>query len=99
MKPPSFLVIAACAPLAMAQGQTCSARSGDHDTAGENSGEKLARDHVVRELHEVPPWTGARIRLQFSPAARPDAAHPRALNLVVIDPATGRPLQALRLRC
>jgi hypothetical protein len=68
-------------------------------TAGENAGEKLAHDHVVRELHRVPPWTGASIRLSFSPAAAPDASHPRALSLVVIDAATGRPLQALRLPC
>jgi hypothetical protein len=68
-------------------------------TAGENAGEKLAHDHVVRELHRVPPWTGSAIRLSFSPAAAPDAAHPRALSLVVIDAATGRPLQALRLPC
>jgi len=68
-------------------------------TAGENAGEKLAHDHVVRELHRVPPWTGTSIRLSFSPAAAPDAAHPRALSLVVIDAATGRPLQALRLPC
>ena len=68
-------------------------------TAGENAGEKLAHDHVVRELHRVPPWTGPNIRLSFSPATAADTAHPRALSLVVIDAATGRPLQALRLRC
>lgn len=68
-------------------------------TAGENAGEKLAHDHVVRELHRVPPWTSPSIRLSFSPTAASDAAHPRALSLVVIDAATGRPLQALRLPC
>ena len=68
-------------------------------TAGENAGEKLAHDHVVRELHRVPPWTSPSIRLSFSPTAAADAAHPRALSLVVIDAATGRPLQALRLPC
>jgi hypothetical protein len=68
-------------------------------TAGENAGEKLAHDHVVRELHRAPPWTGPNIRLSFSPSAPPDRAHPRALSLVVIDAATGRPLQALRLPC
>jgi len=68
-------------------------------TAGENAGEKLQHDHVVRELHRVPPWTSPSIRLSFSPSAAADAAHPRALSLVVIDAATGRPLQALRLPC
>lgn len=68
-------------------------------TAGENAGEKLAHDHVVRQLHRVPPWTGAEIRLRFVPALPLDAVHPRAISLVVIDPGSGRPLQSLRLRC
>ena len=68
-------------------------------TAGENAGERLAHDFVVRELHRVPPWTGANITLKYTPGAPADAAHPRALNLVVTDAATGRPLQALRLGC
>lgn len=68
-------------------------------TAGENSGEKLAHDHVVRQLHRVPPWSGAEIRLSFAPSLPVDPAHPRAISLVVLDPASGRPLQSLRLRC
>lgn len=68
-------------------------------TAGENAGEKLSHDHVVRQLHRVPPWSGEQIRLRFSPSLPADPAHPRAISLVVIDPASGRPLQALRLRC
>jgi hypothetical protein len=68
-------------------------------SAGENAGEKLSHDHVVRQLHRVPAWTGAETRLRFSPSLPADAAHPRALSLVVLDPASGRPLQALRLRC
>jgi hypothetical protein len=68
-------------------------------TAGENAGEKLSHDHVVRQLHRVPPWTGAEIRLRFVPSLPVDPAHPRAISLVVLDAASGRPLQALRLRC
>lgn len=68
-------------------------------TAGENAGEKLSHDHVVRQLHRVPPWTGAEIRLRFAPSLPADPAHPRAISLVVLDAASGRPLQALRLRC
>ena len=67
-------------------------------TAGENAGEKLVHDHVVRELSTVPAWSGSTT-LQFTPATAAQAAHPRALSLVVTDAATGRPLQALRLPC
>jgi len=68
-------------------------------TAGENSGEKLAHDYVVRELQAVPAWTGASTTLQFSAAGAADAAHPRAVSLVITDAATGKPVQALRLPC
>lgn len=68
-------------------------------TAGENAGEKLAHDHVVRQLHRVPPWSAAQIRLSFAPSLPVDPAHARAISLVVIDAASGRPLQSLRLRC
>lgn len=68
-------------------------------TAGENAGEKLAHDHVVRELHRVPPWTATSIRLQFTPSIPRDAEHLRALSLVVVDAASGKPVQALRLGC
>jgi hypothetical protein len=47
-------------------------------------------------------WCGsctACRRLRFVPSMPADAAHPRALSLVVIDADSGRPLQALRLRC
>jgi hypothetical protein len=68
-------------------------------TAGENAGEKLAHDHVVRELRMVPAWSGTGTTLQFSAATEADAAHPRRVNLVVTDAATGRPLQAVKLGC
>lgn len=69
-------------------------------TAGENAGEKLVHDYVVREFSTVPAWAGtAPATLQFAPATGAQAAHPRAVNLVVTDAATGRPVQALRLPC
>lgn len=69
-------------------------------TAGENAGEKLVHDYVVRELSGVPAWTAAApTTLQFAPTIAAQAAHPRAVNLVVTDAATGRPVQALRLPC
>lgn len=68
--------------------------------AGENQGATLHHDFVVRDYLPVAPWAaGAPQRLRFSPHAGHDPAHPRAVGLVVFDPATGRPLQALRLGC
>jgi hypothetical protein len=68
--------------------------------AGENQGATLHHDFVVRDYLPVAPWTaGTPQRLRFSPGAVADPAHPRAIDLVVFDPATGRPLQALRLGC
>ncbi|MBX3605846.1 MAG: DUF1223 domain-containing protein [Piscinibacter sp.] len=68
-------------------------------TAGENAGEKLVHDYVVRELVPVPAWDGVSTTLKFEPAGAAQAGHPRAVNLVVTDAATGRPVQALRLPC
>lgn len=67
-------------------------------TAGENAGEQLGHDDVVRELLPVPAWSGPAT-LKFTPARPADPAHPRAIKLVVIDAATGRPLQAVRAGC
>lgn len=67
-------------------------------TAGENAGEQLRHDYVVRELRPVPAWSGPTT-LRFVPSTPADPAHPRAINLVVIDTASGRPMQALRLAC
>jgi hypothetical protein len=68
--------------------------------AGENQGATLHHDFVVRDYLPVAPWAGgAPQRLHFGPRAAPDPAHPRAVDLVVFDPSTGRPLQALRLGC
>lgn len=71
--------------------------------AGENRGETLAHDFVVREYRPVPLWAtateGAKT-LAFSPAsAGRSAAHPRQVNLVVVDATSGRPVQAVKLGC
>jgi hypothetical protein len=78
------------------QGHTTAVR------AGENQGVTLKHDFVVREYRPVATWTaerGAATALQFSPALPADPLHPRQVNLVVVDAATGRPVQALKLGC
>ena len=76
-----------------------------HSTAvkgGENSGVMLRHDHVVRELHPVAAWdaaAGAATTLQFQPRIAATPGHLRAVNLVVLDAHTGRPVQALKLAC
>jgi hypothetical protein len=68
-------------------------------TAGENRGETLRHDHVVRLVRPVAAWTGdaeRRFTLDVLPG---DPAHPRRVAFVVEDPATLRPLQALALAC
>jgi hypothetical protein len=70
--------------------------------AGENQGVTLRHDHVVREYQPVAAWpvdSAATTTLQFSPTAPADPMHPRQVNLVVLDAATGRPVQALKLGC
>jgi hypothetical protein len=70
--------------------------------AGENEGATLHHDFVVRDYATVPAWSGrpgAAETLRFAPTSRADAAHPRSVNLVVVDASTGRPLQALKLAC
>ncbi|MDO9316218.1 MAG: DUF1223 domain-containing protein [Burkholderiaceae bacterium] len=71
--------------------------------SGENRGETLTHDFVVREYRLVPVWTTgtetART-LTFSPAlATRSADHLRHVNLVIVDAASGRPVQAVRLGC
>lgn len=67
--------------------------------AGENAGEVLRHDHVVRQYRPVADWRAADgLKTGFTLAAgTPD--HPRRIVFVVVDPATQRPLQALALAC
>ena len=70
--------------------------------AGENSGATLAHDFVVREYLPVAAWSAkadAPVTLQFTPATPADPAHPRQLNLVLVDADSGRPVHAMKLDC
>ena len=66
-------------------------------SAGENRGETLAHDHVVRLYQPVGEWEGPhRFMLSLPPA---DAGHPRRVVFVVSAAADLRPVQALSLAC
>jgi hypothetical protein len=70
--------------------------------AGENQGTQLTHDFVVREYAPLAAWDSRDVslqRLQFSPSRPADAAHPRRMNLVLVDADSGRVLQALALGC
>ena len=70
--------------------------------AGENDGETLQHDFVVREYRPVIGWAaqpGTPATLQFTPSTPADPRHPRQVSLVVVDGTSGKPLQALRLGC
>ncbi|MFC5499885.1 DUF1223 domain-containing protein [Caenimonas terrae] len=65
--------------------------------AGENAGEFLQHDFVVRQYVPAGDYQGAaRLVLRAVPG---EAGHPRQVNLVVYDKATGKPLQALSIGC
>jgi hypothetical protein len=70
--------------------------------AGENQGVTLHHDFVVREYRAVAAWatsSDAPRTLAFELPGAGDAAHPRQVNLVVVDAETGRPVQALKIGC
>jgi hypothetical protein len=71
--------------------------------AGENEGVTLLHDFVVRRYLEVAPWSSnldATTRLRFDDVPTGSApGHPQSVNLVVLDAATRRPVQAVRLGC
>lgn len=66
--------------------------------AGENAGETLRHDHVVRLYKPVPAWNAAQAHRSEIGITRGDAAFPRRVAFVVTDAAM-RPLQALALAC
>jgi hypothetical protein len=70
--------------------------------AGENQGVTLKHDFVVREYQPVAAWAardGAPSTLTFSPQSEATPGHARHVNLVVLDAASGKPVQALKLGC
>ncbi len=70
--------------------------------AGENQGVTLHHDFVVRDYKPVAAWAARADTpqtLQFAPTRPADPAHPRQVNLVVVDAETGRPVQAAKIGC
>jgi hypothetical protein len=70
-------------------------------TKGENQGETLKHDFVVRQYVPLGQFSGAQT-LKFSslaPTLTGGKAHPRQINLVVTDSKSGKTLQALSLGC
>ncbi len=65
--------------------------------AGENKGEFLKHDFVVRQYTPVGRYQGAQTLRFVAMAATPE--HPRQINLVVQDARSGEPLQAVSLHC
>jgi len=70
--------------------------------AGENEGATLKHDYVVRAYRTVAAWAtsaGAPASFAYDLPTAADPAHPRAVNLVVVNAETGRPVQAVKLGC
>ena len=70
--------------------------------AGENEGVTLNHDYVVRDYRPVAPWDARAdvpAALHFELSGNADPVHPRQVNLVIVDAATGRPVQAAKLGC
>jgi hypothetical protein len=69
--------------------------------AGENEGATLRHDFVVRDYRPVAAWMAQpdAATLQFELSGDADAAHPRQINLVIVNADTGRPVQAVKLGC
>ena len=65
--------------------------------SGENAGEFLQHDFVVRQYAPVGRYEGDQT-LKFHAIAS-QAEHPRQINLIVSDGQTGEPMQALSLQC
>ncbi len=67
--------------------------------AGENAGNTLLHDHVVRLYQPVPAWRAGQGSEFVLTVGQGVPAHLRRVIFVVSDPATLRPLQAVSLGC
>ena len=67
--------------------------------AGENAGETLRHDHVVRLYKPVPQWAAAQGSSSQLSVSRGVPEFPRRVVFVVTEGTTQRPLQALALAC
>jgi hypothetical protein len=72
--------------------------------AGENHGQRLRHDHVVRQYGQLPAWdasaAGAAPRdWRLTAPHNGEGGHAARLLVVVTDAATGAPLQAVQLDC
>ena len=70
-------------------------------TAGENKGETLTNDFVVRQYVPLGQFSGSQT-LKFSslaPTVTAGKTHPRQINVVITDAKTGRTMQSLSLPC
>jgi hypothetical protein len=67
--------------------------------AGENAGETLRHDHVVRLYRPVPAWQAAAGGAAQLSVSRGVPEHPRRVAFVVTDAATLKPVQAVALAC
>jgi hypothetical protein len=67
--------------------------------AGENNGELLRHDHVVRRYEPLPAWNAAEARQWQWSAPASSTPNPRRVVFVVTQPTTQKPIQAVQLAC
>jgi hypothetical protein len=67
--------------------------------AGENSGETLLHDYVVRQYTPMGEYSAAAAQKLTLRSVSATAGHERQVNLVVFDPKTGKTLQAVSANC
>ena len=67
--------------------------------AGENAGETLKHDHVVRQYQPVASWPAGTAQRWTLAVNAGVAEHPRRVAFVLVDAATQKPIHAVSLGC